>query len=117
LLAPGGDTLIAAPAAAVAALLLLWEVVRVLPVVHWVLVFVVIIFGLLALHRIVAVTSYSEYGDEKFFTFMTLTLFSAAIAALVHLPDDFSKLAVCWVVAATFIALVSILTGSAGRAA
>lgn len=116
LMAPGGDIIVALPAALVAAVLVVWEWIHALPRVHWILVFVPLVFGLLAFHRLIA-APIGDYGVEKFSSFITLTLFSALTACLIRLPDGLVPLARVWLCAASYLTIATLLGGSAGRAA
>lgn len=113
---PQGEMVLAAPAAVIGAALILWEVLRVVPLLHWVVVFVPLTFGLLAIHRLYA-APLSEYGHEKFFGLMTLTLFSAAAASLIRKDGGFTPLARVWVICAIYLTAASLVTGTGTRAA
>ena len=63
LLLPQGELILAAPAAMFGVGLILREVLRVVPVIHWAMVFVPGVFGLLTIHR-AYVEPLSEYGEE-----------------------------------------------------
>lgn len=116
LLVPSGDLVLAAPAAVVGSVLIAWEVIRVLPVIHWMILFVPGIFGLLTVHR-AYVAPISEYGNEKFGSFVTLTIFSAAAAALIRTDGGFVPFARVWVIFAIWINAASLATGTGTRAA
>lgn len=116
LMMPGGELCLAAPAAALSLVLIHWELVRSLPRLHWVAVFVPVLFGLLAVNRLL-VDPVTDYGDEKFLSFITLTAVSAACACLIRTDDGFTVLARVWTFVGVYLTLATLVTGADERAA
>lgn len=116
LMMPDGDLYLAAPAAILGVFLVLWEVLRAYHRLHWVIVFVVPVFGLLAFNRL-AVAPLTEYGHEKFSNFVTLTFFSALAACLIRPGRGFVAFAKVWITAGVYLTGASLLTGTGLRAA
>lgn len=117
LLIPGGQTLLAGPAAAIGAILIVWTILRTLPVVHWVIIYVPILFFWLSLHR-GYVAPENAYGEEKFIGFVTLTLFSAFAACLINEREGgFAPFARVWIVASLWLTASSLATGTGLRTA
>lgn len=118
LLAPGGVRTLVYPAAIVCAALVAAAVVRRLPRLHWIVIFNILVFGSLGLYSLLIAAPISDYGVQKFQYFLTLTLLSASASCLITSEDRILRLAKTWVIGASYLALVTLVsTGLGSRAA
>lgn len=102
----GGINLVL-PAALLAVLLIVWEVIRTLPRLQPGLVFVLALFVILAAKGFLMAPT-TLYGNEKLSRLVTQTLLCAVAATLIRDPDDVRRFAQVWLVAATLLALGTI---------
>ncbi|MDR7347997.1 O-antigen ligase family protein [Enteractinococcus fodinae] len=114
-LGPGSDSYITQPAIIIAAFFLLLEVARHLPKLHSIIPFIILVFGLLSVHRMFS-EPLLEYGEQKFVSLWTVIVFSAAIASLISLPRGFIALAVIWVAIGIYLSAASLLNSDSLRA-
>lgn len=117
LLVPGGEKTLAYPAAVVCAPLVLVTVVRLLPKVHWIVIFDILIFGSLGVGSLLVAAPQSAYGAQKWSYFITLTLLSASVACLVASQDKITAVARTWVLCAAYLAVVTVITAGLGERA
>ena len=95
-------------ASALAVPVVIYEVLRFLPRMHTVVVFVVPLFGLIAAHPLF-VSPGGVYGDDKLSKFVTLTLVSALVACLLRDGRSVVTFARVWIVAALVLAVLSLV--------
>lgn len=113
--AVGGIGLVAV-ASVLAVPVILYEALRFFPTVHWSVVLVVPVFGLLASHALFVEPS-EVYGQDKLSTFLTLTLLSALAATLLRDSKSVETLAGVWILATLVLAGIAIIGwAGAGRA-
>lgn len=105
---------IAVVAAALTAAAVAYEVLRWLPKFHPVML-VPVFFIALTLHA-VYIAPASEYGADKLQKWWTITMVSALAASLLRDRRTFQTLGVTWLVAASGLAVVTLLGFDGGRA-
>lgn len=117
LLVPGGERTLVYPISVLCALMIVTVIAARLPRLHWIVVFIVCLFGSLGLSALLNVPPASDYGIEKFRYLMTLTLLSAAASCLITDERSLTHLARVWVVAAVYLATMAIpVAGMTDRA-
>jgi len=114
LLVPGGERTLVYPVAILCVPLIAAAVVRRLPRVHWIVIFIILIFGSLGLYSLMLPAPSSEYGVQKLQYFLTLTLLSASAACLIVGEDGIRRLAKTWVICASYLAVLTLVTAEFG---
>ncbi|WP_334149002.1 O-antigen ligase family protein [Microbacterium sp.] len=106
------------PIALVAAVLtagaVIYEFLRWLPRFHPV-VLVLLLFGAVAMTAL-SIAPSSEYGEDKLQKWLTITLISALAASLLRDRRSFQTFGAVWIVAASGLAVVTLLGFDGGRA-
>lgn len=94
-------------AAGLAVPVVIYEVLRFLPKLHPVVLFVVPLFGVLASHALFVAPA-TEYGADKLSKFLTLTLASALVACLLRDGRSVVTFARAWVAVTVVLAALSL---------
>lgn len=102
-------------AAAITLPVVVYEILRWLPRIHPVALFVLPLFGVFALHMIF-VPPATAYGEDKVLKWLTITLMTALAASLLRDEKSIHTFCWAWIVASTGLALVAV-TGFQGERA
>lgn len=108
-----GDIGVANVATGFAAVVIIYEIFRWIPLLHPVLV-TPIIFGLLVI-PVLVLPPLTEYGDDKITTWSTATLITAMAACMLRDKGSIQTFSYAWIAAASILALISIIGFTGGR--
>ncbi|KQX05669.1 hypothetical protein ASC59_16490 [Leifsonia sp. Root1293] len=102
-------------ATVIAVPVIIFEVLRFLPRIHPVLVFVIPLFCIFALHALYVAPT-TDYGDDKLQKWMTITAVSAAAACLIRDRRTIYTLGWAWIFGSSVLAILAVAGYDGGRA-
>jgi len=114
-LGPGSEVYISQPARMIAALLLIWDIIRTFPRLHPIVPFTVVVFGLLSVHALFT-DPISAYGEQKLISVLTAIMFTALIAGIISIPHGFTPFARWWIAVALYLSVATVFNDDSLRA-